>query len=180
LNHKRRIFRSNAGLAARLPSMTVVLATAGGAVTLLIVASLFVRPSDAPARVPPNGHVAAGADKLAVVDGDTLRVGEHVVRLEGIAAPARGSMCRGAGQTEMDCGSAAANALSSLVRDSFVDCTIHGHDDAGRPLGSCVAAGQVLNVALVRDGWARAETAALREPEATARAARRGIWQSGS
>jgi endonuclease YncB( thermonuclease family) len=195
LNHKRRIFRSNAGLAALLPSMTMVLAAVGGAAALLLVASLFVHTSNAPAsnasasnasasnasaQVPPNGHVSAGADKLAVVDGDTLRVGEHVVRLEGIAAPARGSTCRGAGRPDMDCGSAAANALSSLVRGSSVDCTIHGHDDEGRPLGSCVAAGQVLNVALVRDGWARAETAALREPEATARAARLGIWQSGS
>jgi endonuclease YncB( thermonuclease family) len=163
-----------------LPSVGVVLAAAGGTVTLLIAASLFVHPSDAPARVPANSHVSATADQLAVVDGDTLRVGEHVVRLEGIVAPARGSVCHGAGQTQLDCGSAAANALSSLVRDSAVDCTIHGHDGQGRPTGNCIAAGRPLSATLVQDGWARAETAALREPEATARAAGRGIWHNGS
>jgi endonuclease YncB( thermonuclease family) len=180
LNHKRRIFRASAGPAAALPSVGVMLAAAGGAATLLVVVSLFFGSSEAPARVPPNSHVSAAADELAVVDGDTLRVGEHVVRLEGIVAPARGSLCHGAGQTDLDCGTAAANALSSLVRGNSVDCTIHGHDGQGRPTGACVAAGRPLSATLVRDGWARAKAADLREPEASAQAARLGIWRSGS
>ena len=80
---------------------------------------------------------------------------------------------------ELDCGSAAANALAALVRGRAVDCTIHGHDGQGRPVGDCAAAGKPLSVALVQDGWARAEAAALREPEATARAAGRGVWHDG-
>jgi endonuclease YncB( thermonuclease family) len=177
LNHKRRIFRSNAGVKSVLPPVGLGLAAA--AATLLVVVSLFVRSSDAPARPPASGHVSAGADQLAVLDGDTLRVGEQVVRLEGIVAPARGSMCHGADQTELDCGSAAANALAALVRGRNVDCTIHGHDGQGRPVGDCVAAGNKLSIALVQDGWARADAALLREPEATARAAGRGVWHSG-
>jgi endonuclease YncB( thermonuclease family) len=175
LNHKRRIFRSNAGVT---PPVGLGLAAAGGAATLLVVASLFVRSSDAPARPPASSHVSAAADQLAVLDGDTLRVGEHVVRLEGIVAPARGSVCRGADQTELDCGSAAANALAALVRGRNVECTILGHDEQGRPVGDCAAAGEKLSIALVQNGWARADTAALREPEATARAAGRGLWHS--
>jgi endonuclease YncB( thermonuclease family) len=175
LNHKRRIFRSGAG--AVLPSAGVWLA--GGAATLLIVAFLFVR-WDAPARAPAAGHVAAAADELAVLDGNTLRVGAHVVRLEGIAAPARGSVCHGGGQTELDCGSAAANALAALVHGRSVECAIHGHDRQGRPVGDCRAEGRPLNIALVQDGWARAEAADLREPETAARVAGRGIWRGGS
>ena len=167
-------------MSASLPSIGVVLAAAGGAATLLIAASLFVHPSGAPAREPAGLHLSAGANQLAVVDGETLRVGDRVVRLEGIVAPARGSMCRDAGQTEVDCGAAAANALAVLVRGSGVDCTIHGHDGQGRPTGDCVAAGHPLGATLVRDGWARAEAADLREPEANARVARRGMWRSGS
>jgi endonuclease YncB( thermonuclease family) len=180
LNHKRRIFRSNAGVAAALPSVGVWLAAAGGAATLLVAAAMFVRSSIPPAAAPASSHVSAPPDQLAVLDGDTLRVGAHVVRLEGIAAPARGSVCHGDGQMELDCGSAAANALAELVRGSSVDCSIHGHDGQGRPTGECLAAGKKLNAVLVRDGWARAETTALREPEATARAAGRGIWRPGS
>jgi endonuclease YncB( thermonuclease family) len=124
--------------------------------------------------------VAAGAEQLAVLDGDTLRVGEHVVRLEGIVAPARGSVCHGDGTLELDCGAAAANALAALVRGRSVECTIHGHDGQGRPVADCAAGGRKLSVALVQDGWARAGTPALREPEANARAAGLGVWRSGS
>ncbi len=166
-------------MSATLPSVGVWLAAAGGSATLLIAASMFVRSSDAPAHAPASSHVWALPDQLAVLDGNTLRVGPDVVRLEGIAAPARGSVCHGTDRTELDCGSAAANALASLVRGNPVDCSIHGHDGEGRPTGECLAAGKQLSTALVQDGWARAETAALREPEATARAAGRGIWRTG-
>jgi endonuclease YncB( thermonuclease family) len=184
LNHKRRIFRPNASRLPfrdrRPPSLGVLLATAGGAVTILVAASLFVRSSDAPARAPASSRLSASAASLAVVDGDTLRLGDQVVRLAGIAAPARGSVCHAAGQGDMDCGVAAANALESLVRGSGVDCTIHGHDDEGRPVANCIAGGMLLSEALVRNGWARANTADLREPETTAKAAGRGIWRTGS
>jgi endonuclease YncB( thermonuclease family) len=184
LNHKRRIFRPNAGPAAfrvrALPSLGVLLAAAGGVVTIVVAVSLFVRSSEAPAKAPGPSHLSAAADRLAVLDGGTLRVGDHVVRLEGIAAPARGSVCHGGGAVDMDCGSAAANALASMVRGGGVDCTIQGHDDQGRPEADCVAGGMRLNEALVLDGWARAETVELRGSEATARAAGRGIWRAGS
>jgi endonuclease YncB( thermonuclease family) len=182
LNHKRRIFRPNAGSFRdrRLPSLGVLLAAAGGAVTVGVAASLFVRSSEAPAHAPANLRLSAPAARLAVLDGDTLRVGDQVVRLAGITAPARGSVCHAAGQAEMDCGAAAANALASLVRDGAVDCTIHGHDGQGRPVGSCQTGGKGLSETLVRDGWARAETVELREPETTARTAGRGMWRMGS
>jgi endonuclease YncB( thermonuclease family) len=199
LNHKRRIFRRNArSLPFRdrlLPSLGVLLAAAGGAVTLVVVASLFFGSSDAPARAPAGLHLSAAATRLAVIDGDTLRLGDQVVRLAGIAAPARGSVCHGAAQGgagqggagqggaglgDFDCGAAAANALASLVRGSSVDCTIRGHDDEGRPVGNCRAGDTGLSEALVLDGWARAETAELRETETTARTAGRGIWRTGS
>jgi endonuclease YncB( thermonuclease family) len=184
LNHKRRIFRSNAGAlpfrGRRLPSLGVLLAATGGAATIVIATSLFVRSSEAPARAPDSSHISAPAATLAVVDGDTLRLGEQVVRLAGITAPARGSVCRGAEQGDVDCGAAAANALASLVRGSPVDCTIHGHDNEGRPVGTCLAGTTPLSETLVLNGWARAETADLRIPETTARTAGRGIWRAGS
>jgi endonuclease YncB( thermonuclease family) len=184
LNHKRRIFRPNAGVLPRwdrlLPSVGLLLAAAGGAVTIVVVASLFVGSSEAPARAPASSHISAAADRLAVLDGETLRIDDRVIRLEGIAAPGRGAVCHDAGQVALDCGSAAANALAGLTRGSAVDCTIRGRDDHGRPVGNCLAGGMRLSQALVLDGWARATTVELQEPEATARAAGRGIWRTGS
>jgi endonuclease YncB( thermonuclease family) len=183
LNHKRRIFRRHAGplifLDRPLPSVGVLLAAAGGTASLGVAAWLFIGSSAAPVRAPASQHLSVQADRLSVLDGDTLRVGDQVVRLDGIVVPARGSLCRGPGQTEVDCGSAAANALASLVRGNAVECTIR-HDDQGRAAGTCMAGATQLNEALVLDGWARADTADLRQPEAAARAAGRGIWRPGS
>jgi endonuclease YncB( thermonuclease family) len=181
LKRKRRIFRSAAGPhRIAWPSPAVLLAATGAILVLFAVALLVSRPSDAPARPPASSQLAAGADHLAVLDGYTLRLGDQVVRLEGITAPPRGAVCRGDGAEAIDCGVAAANALASLVRGSAVECTIRGHDDHGRPVGDCVAAGSRLSVALVTLGWARAETAALSDTEASARAAGRGMWRGGS
>lgn len=113
LNHKRRIFRPEPG---SRPSPAVMLAAAAGAVTLVLAASLFVRSSEAPARAPSSSHVSAVPNQVVVIDADTLRVADQVVRLAGITAPRRGSLCHDTGSAAIDCGVAAANALASLLR----------------------------------------------------------------
>ena len=180
LNHKRRIFRGQSPKRGRAPSLGFCLAAAGGVATLLIAGTLFLRTSDAPARAPATTEISAGAEQVAVVDGDTLRVGESVVRLAGIAAPARGSICHAGGQADFDCGAAAANAAAALTRGRPVSCTIGGHDEMGRPVGRCQAGGVSLGIELVRRGWARAQAPDLAAGEAEARGAERGIWQRGS
>ncbi len=187
LNRKRRIFRPGPailptlarGAAFGFPAPGLLLAAAGGAVTLAAVTWLFIRPSDAPAHAPATQRLSAPATALAVIDGDTLRIGNDVVRLEGIAAPARGLSCGTKAAPDQDCGVAAANALASLILHAAIACTIKGHDDQGRPVATCVSAGTSVADALVRDGWARATTAAFRDSEAAARAAGRGIWRNG-
>src|SRR6185437_14858334 len=151
------------------PPLGVLAAAAGGVATMALVAWLFVRPSDAPALAPMNSEIGAPATELAVVDGDTLRLGQQVVRLSGIAAPGRGTDCG-----SIDCGAAAANALSGLIGGHAVNCRIEGHDSLGRPLGTCQASGVKLNEALVREGWAHAVAASLRRGEDDARKAGRG------
>src|SRR6478672_11239163 len=97
LRRRRRIFKPSthrALLRHRLPPPGVWLAAAGGAATLGTAAWLFVRSSNAPALAPADSHIGVSADKLAVLDGETLRLGERVVRLAGIAAPPRGPACR--------------------------------------------------------------------------------------
>ena len=179
LNRKRRIFRPTIGPAPRIrvdvQQLGVALAAIGGVATMVLVTWLFVRSNEAPALARPTAQIAAAASDLAVVDGDTLRLGRQVVRLTGIEAPARGKAC-GA----VDCGTAAANALAALVQGRGVDCAIFGSDRYGRPMGVCRASGVDLNAALVRDGWAYATDRNLRPTEEDARRAGRGIWRAGS
>ncbi len=180
IDRKRRIFRSS-GLPLRgtaWPSIPMMLAVLGGALTVAAAIWLVLRPSQAPARPPVNGYVGAEANEVAVLDGDTLRVRDRVVRLAGVTAPDRGQTCHDSLGTGFDCGVAAANALAGLVQQGPVECRLHGHDEAGRPLATCSAEGAEVNRTLVAQGWARATatTPALTAAEASARSARLGMW----
>ncbi|MBS0639968.1 MAG: thermonuclease family protein [Proteobacteria bacterium] len=184
LNRKRRIFRSGLGavapasLRSLMPSAGLLLAAAGGLAMAGAVAWMFVRSSDAPALAPSTQRLSAPANSLAVIDGSTLRVGADVVRLAGIVAPARDTLCRTAAGADQDCGVAAANALAALVRRGPLECAIHGRDANGRPVGDCQSGGVSLSEAQVRDGWARAQAAALKPVEEAARTAGRGLWRN--
>ncbi len=114
-----------------------------------------------------------------VVDGDTLFIGAQAVRIEGIDAPEDGQDCEDARGRPWNCGAAAGNALSTLVRDG-VRCTGHAFDAYERLLGTCRANGVDVGSALVRDGHALAYvkyTDRYAREEATARSAKRGVWQ---
>ncbi len=140
---------------------------------------LIARPSEAPAQAPASPHLSAPASRLAGFDGGTLRIGDDVVRLAGISAPARDTTCHTATGVAQDCGVAAANALAALVRHGPIDCAITGRDPGGRPVGECQSGGVSLSEAQVRDGWARAQATSLKPSEAAARSAGKGVWRSG-
>jgi endonuclease YncB( thermonuclease family) len=180
LQRPRRIFRSSPAV---VPSRRVfgVLATGITGGVALVLLGLIIGSTDLFGRAaPPLRAIAADAWSVAVVDGDTLRLRETVVRLLGVQAPERGQTCHGRDGSGFDCGVASANALADLVREHPVDCQLRGQDPMGRALAVCSAAGRDLNVALVAGGWARAggglpELASL---EHEARAGHRGLWAS--
>lgn len=182
LNRKRRIFRPTVSVGSTLelgrPTRQVVLAALGGAALLGATLWLVGRPSEAPAQGPTTGRLVVGASDIAVVDGQTLRLRDRVVRLDGVTSPPRGETCRDRSGQELDCGAAATNALAALVRDAGIDCTLRGRDPNGRPLATCVTLAGPVNQALVLAGWARADVSApaLVTAESQARAARRGLW----
>ena len=126
-------------------------------------------------RAPPGpDRVSAGPGATAVIDGETLRLGTQVVRLNGIDAPTRGDLCRGG----VDCGGAAASALAGLVRDRRVECWLTGRDGQGRPFAACDANGTDLSRAIVANGWARAQPGVpeLADLELRARRQGAGLW----
>jgi endonuclease YncB( thermonuclease family) len=184
LHRPRRIFRSGSLSSGRQrtrfrPTVIAGLVGAIGGAALM----LFSSPAALFGRVPRlAGEVNADAPQVAVVDGQTLRLRETVVRLQGVVAPLRGQECRGTGSARFDCGAAASEALASLVRGHAVACRLDGRDDAGFPQGHCEAGGVLLNQAVVSAGWARADGHApeLVPEEAAARAQGVGIWRAGA
>ncbi len=154
-----------------------LLGAIGGAAVML-----FSSPAALFGRVPElGGQFSADAPLVAVVDGQTLRLRESVVRLQGVVAPMRGQECTGKAGARFDCGAAASEALAALVRGHAVSCRLEGRDSAGFPQGTCEAGGVSLNHAVVAAGWARADhdAPALAAEEAGARTRRVGIWRAG-
>ncbi len=183
LHRPRRIFRSGAfasgGAGGRFrPTVLAGLIGAIGGAALM----LFSSPATLFGRVPRlAGQLDADAPLVAVVDGQTLRLHENVVRLLGVVAPMRGQECLGQDGTRFDCGAAASEELAKLVRGHAVVCQLDGRDDAGFPQGYCEAGGVSLNRAVVSAGWARADKNVpdLADPEAGARNQHLGIWRAG-
>jgi len=180
LNNKRRIFRPSFSLgrtvlrlvaSVRLVTlMAIGLAGSGGAGWMLW------RPAEAPPAQPRVERMVADVARVAVVDGNTLRLADRVVRLDGVVSPERGETCQNRDGLSFDCGVAAANALAALLRQGTVDCTPVGTDRMGRARATCSAGGAQLNHAVVAQGWARAGDDTLASAEETARAQQRGLW----
>ena len=156
-----------------------------GAALVLVVGgvALLSMPSAPFGRVPAESvRLSVAPALVAVVDGETLRLDDRVVRLAGVAAPPRGRGCQAADGRRFDCGAAAAEGLARLVADRALTCTLAGRDRSGLQQATCTAGGAELNRAVIAAGWARAEHAppALAAAEQEARAAGRGLWQSSA
>lgn len=124
----------------------------------------------------------AGGTRVHVMDGDSLRIGERIVRIEGIDAVELRQLCARADGTQWSCGLDARASLRDLVAGGGLACESHEEDRYGRAVSRCATAGTAdLGAELVARGWAlsgdgRGDGPYLEE-EARARAGRRGIWQ---
>ncbi|MGY6646569.1 MAG: thermonuclease family protein [Salinarimonas sp.] len=142
------------------------------------------------ARAPtPDEQVAGSASAthdlphltgpVRVVDGDTIRLGEHRIRLHGIDAPESDQACLDPQGAPWACGDVATERLVELIGDDPVHCTQRDIDRYRRIIGECFADGTNLNAALVAEGLAFAYRRFSRDYAAledAAREAGRGIW----
>lgn len=133
------------------------------AILLATSVGLFVRP---------GGRQIAG--EVHVIDGDTLRMGEVLIRLKGLDAPEMKQSCTRKG-LPYPCGRMARDALVRLVGGHAPRCRVSGRDRYERSLATCFVEGADIGAALVQGGHAVAYGDYQRE-EASARAAATGLW----
>ncbi|HMB11022.1 thermonuclease family protein [Saliniramus sp.] len=116
---------------------------------------------------------------VRVVDGDTISLGEHRIRLHGIDAPESDQACLDPQGAPWPCGDAATERLAALIGDDPVHCSERDIDRYQRIIGECFTDSTNLNATLVAEGLAFAyrrfslDYAGL---EDEAREAGRGIW----
>jgi len=138
-------------------------------------ASLWRMPQVLPAASLASSSLAPEA---SAIDGDTLRIGEEVVRLEGVDAPEMKQTCQDSAGKEYRCGRVAKAELERLLTTS-PECAKSGQDRYGRTLAYCVVAGIDINREMVRLGWALAFVKyndRYADDETEARNSKRGLW----
>jgi endonuclease YncB( thermonuclease family) len=132
------------------------------------------RPTSPP---PQTGTAISG--RASVVDGDSLQISGHRIRLFGIDAPEARQDCRDSQSRVYACGVEARMALSAIIGGQPATCTPVGesHD---RDVAICIVDGRDLSEALVRSGHAlelrQHSRGRYSAAENEARAARRGLW----
>lgn len=119
------------------------------------------------------------AGPAEAVDGDTLRIGEETIRLEGIDAPEIGQTCRDPAGKTWACGRAARDRLAALVKGRGVACHGAVADVYRRLVATCRVDGRDIDRVMVEEGlaWAfRRYSTTYVSAEDAARRARVGIW----
>ena len=111
-------------------------------------------------------------------DGDSLMVGNREVRLFGIDAPEWDQSCTRAGKP-WACGQAATEQLSKIVTGRQARCVAVDTDEYGRTVARCTVGVVDVNRQMVSNGYATAYrhySLDYVSAEASAKAAKRGIW----
>ena len=148
--------------------IAIVAAIGGG------VREWHTRPIVAPRQ---TGAVITGRPRI--VDGDSLEVAGHRVRLFGIDAPESMQDCRDKRGRSYACGREAREALSQTIGRQSVSCKPVG-ESYGREVSMCTAGGRDLSEAMVRSGHAlelrQYSRGRYADAEREARNARRGLW----
>lgn len=124
---------------------------------------------------PPPRQIIVGTAR--VVDGDTIRIGSERIRLYGIDAFETDQTCHGT-----PCGRQATRALTDMIGNRPVSCSVRDIDRYERKVAVCSAGGQDLNAAMVSAGHAVAYRRYSQDyvaHENTARRARTGTWAQG-
>lgn len=119
---------------------------------------------------------------VAVIDGDTLKMGTRRIRLFGIDAPESRQTCQTARGTDWWCGTEASKAMRAIVEGKHVTCHQQDIDRYNRMVAICEADGRDIGGVLVEQGLAiayRYFSQRYVPAETSAKRARRGIW-SGS
>lgn len=101
---------------------------------------------------------------IEIVDGDTLWLGIHQIRLYGIDALEPKQSCIADGLPRSYCHTSASEALRQYANRADFRCEIHVRDGENKPwirygryIASCYAGSIDVNKELVRQGWAYAD-----------------------
>ena len=147
-----------------------------------VLAMVFIMLSFAAARGQAESLIVT-SNSWRVVDGDTIHLDQHKIRLLGIDAPEIKQHCETSTGDAWPCGQMARDILDGILESygKGVACVITGQDRYKRDLGRCyagaVTGGIDVQRMLIRSGFAVSEYSKdYQQDEAVAAKQARGMW----
>lgn len=133
-----------------------------------------------PAALPASAAGDKITGRAAVIDGDTIIIASHHIRLYAIDAPEKKQLCATGDGAQTACGQEAADYLREIIGRKHVSCApVTPADQYGRIVARCAVKGQDLGRSMVQAGHALAYRRYGRdyiEDENQARDQMRGLW----
>lgn len=115
-----------------------------------------------------------------MIDGDSIRIADTELRLQGIDAPEGKQTCRIEGR-DWGCGKTATKALRQIVGSANIRCTWTERDRYERALATCYKDGYDIAALMADHGMAlacRNYSDAYVANEDRAKAAKKGVWDT--
>ena len=91
-----------------------------------------------------------------ITDGDTLKILNEKIRLDGIDAPESGQRCLDKNGAQYQCGTLATVFLKNVINQNVVRCETTSKDRYGRYIATCFLNNVNLNEMMVLNGHALA------------------------
>jgi endonuclease YncB( thermonuclease family) len=153
----------------------------GSVLVLLLLAVLWLFPEWFGLS---SGRATRTVDGAAIIvrDGDTMTIARQDYRLHGIDAPEFTQICKTAAGADWPCGKEARTELVALVKGRTLHCEERARDKYNRVVATCIDDnGKDVARSMMERGFAVSFGGFAEGPyaadEATARTARRGLWQ---
>ncbi|MFZ8864963.1 MAG: thermonuclease family protein [Rickettsiales bacterium] len=117
--------------------------------------------------------------KAKIIDGDSIIIDNHEIRLIDIDAPEYSQKCIDAQKQYYDCGKSAKNYLTEITQNQKIICHISGKDYYSRYLATCYNSIYNINAMLVKNGWAisYSKNNKYYNDEQLAQKNKLGLWQ---
>ena len=114
-----------------------------------------------------------------IVDGDTIHLDGHIIRLASVDAPEIGQYCQDRDGVAWPCGRYARDVLAGMINaGGIIDCKIVAKDRYNRLVGRCFSGVLDVQKALVASGLGVASYSnAYTDIEEDARTSKKGIWE---
>lgn len=171
--------------AAAAQQMPVAIPVAAVPAAVPAQANVPVQETDLIGMPPSSGPRAVQMPQVvkgkmeSIVSGDVFRIGQHTIRLYGIASPLIDQNCIDRNGHSYECGYVAARMLRDFVSGDEVSCRIMNVNSRQELMAACSVGTFDIGAALVEAGWAIALPAVtpIYVPyQSKASQAKSGLW----